>query len=210
MTMINSYWHSLVSTQMKLTRIPRRLLEAAELVPIRSTQTLCRKGDAVRGIFFVLTGEVRLVRRDTNGREIVLHRARSGFIAEASLGAKCYHCDLVAAEKGSLVRFPVYSFREALREDALFRDAWTTQLAIEVMKVRTQCERLGLHSAADRISHYIETEGKDGIIILTQSRKAWAAELGLTHEALYRALRRLQDDGFLLIDGDRIALRNPK
>jgi hypothetical protein len=27
--------------------------------------------------------------------------------------------------------------------------------------------------------------------MLNQSRKAWAAELGLTHEALYRALHRL-------------------
>ena len=73
-------------------------------------------------------------------------------------------------------------------------------------KLRAQCERLSLHNAADRIVHYIESEGTDGVATLNQSRKAWAAELGLTHEALYRVLRRPQADGTLDIDGDRIAI----
>jgi hypothetical protein len=51
---------------------------------------------------------------------------------------------------------------------------------------RSQCERLALNSAADRIEHYIESEGRDGRLELKRTRKAWAAELGLTHEALKR------------------------
>ncbi len=60
--------------------------------------------------------------------------------------------------------------------------------------------------AAQRIVHYIETEGRGGVLVLEQSRKAWAAELGLSHEALYRTLRRLQADGTLVSAG-RGALR---
>jgi CRP/FNR family transcriptional regulator, dissimilatory nitrate respiration regulator len=80
------------------------------------------------------------------------------------------------------------------------------EIAREVRRLRAQCERLSLHGAADRIIHYIEAEGSNGIVILNQTRKAWAAELGLTHEALYRALRRLQTDGTLDIDGGRVAI----
>jgi DNA-binding GntR family transcriptional regulator len=48
------------------------------------------------------------------------------------------------------------------------------------------------------------------MVTLTESRKAWAAELGLTHEALYRALRRLQADGTLDINANRITLSHRK
>ncbi|WP_230646797.1 cyclic nucleotide-binding domain-containing protein [Bradyrhizobium sp. Leaf401] len=36
-------------------------------------------------MFFVLSGEVRLVRRSRSGGEVVLQRTRHGFLAEASL-----------------------------------------------------------------------------------------------------------------------------
>jgi CRP/FNR family transcriptional regulator, dissimilatory nitrate respiration regulator len=65
------------------------------------------------------------------------------------------------------------------------------RLAREVRKSRAQCERLSLRSAPERIVHYIEAEGSDGRLELRQTKKAWAAELGMTHEALYRALAAL-------------------
>ncbi|MDZ7802727.1 hypothetical protein [Thiohalophilus sp.] len=52
----------------------------------------------------------------------------------------------------------------------------------------------------------MESEGVDGVVILEQSRKAWAAELGLSHEALYRTLRRMQDSGMLWQEGQRLWL----
>jgi CRP/FNR family transcriptional regulator, dissimilatory nitrate respiration regulator len=39
----------------------------------------------VQSVFSVISGEVRLIRRDRNGSEIVLQRSRGGFFAEASL-----------------------------------------------------------------------------------------------------------------------------
>jgi len=71
------------------------------------------------------------------------------------------------------------------------------RLAAEVRKLRAQCERLSLHGAAERIAHYIEAEGRDGRLTLRQTRKSWAAELGITHEALYRALASLERAGQL-------------
>ena len=149
----------------------------------------------------VLSGEVRLIRRDPHGREVVLQRSTGGFIAEASLDNRVYHCDALAAQASMLLVFPAMAFLAALDQDVAFRRAWQSLLAREVRKLRSQCERLSLNSAADRILHYIEAEGSNGVLNLTQSKKAWAAELGLTHEALYRTLRRLQDGGELRVDG---------
>lgn len=199
-------WKTLADDQAAaLALIPPPLRKLAERREIAAGELLFRIGDRVQGMFSVISGEIRLIRRDRNGSEVILQRSRGGFFAEASLASRVYHCDGVAAEKGEVLRFPARAFRLALDADAGFRDAWMTHLAREVRKLRAHCERLSLHGAADRILHYIESEGVEGAITLKQSRKAWAAELGLSHEALYRTLRRLQTERVLDIDGDRIA-----
>lgn len=169
-------------------------------------EMLFRVGKPVRSLFCVATGEVQLVRHDLRGTKIVLQRSRGGFIAEASLGSKAYHCDGVVSETGMLLCFPLAAFRAALEEDAPFRNVWMGLLAREVRKLRAQCERLSLNGAAERIIHYIESEGIHDAITLNQSRKAWASELGLSHETLYRTLKRLGNQGLLRIDGSRISL----
>lgn len=202
-------WQELIESQPTLGFIPPGLRGLAERIRIAAGTTLFRVGDPVEYICSVITGEVRLVRRDRNGTEIVLQRARRGFFAEASLGAGAYHCDASITGDGELVRFPAQAFHAAFDQDAAFRNAWMAHLAREVRRLRAQCERLSLHGAGARIVHYIESEGRADAITLDQTRKAWAAELGLTHEALYRALRRLQADGTLRVDGNRIAIVRP-
>jgi CRP-like cAMP-binding protein len=192
-------WAALIRAQPELAAVPARLkLHASELRVARS-DTLCRIGSRPRRMLFLLQGDIRLVRWARNGAEIVLQRATGGFIAEASLESPRYHCDIVAARDARLLAFPIEPFRAALLEDERFRSFWINRLASEVRALRARCERLSLRSAADRIEHCIEAEGKDGRLELRQTRKAWAAELGLTHEALYRALAGLARAGRLLV-----------
>lgn len=199
-------WDAMVRKQPALAAVPDGLRAGVRLRPFVAGETLYKRGTRPRAMLCVLAGEIRLVRHSPGGAVITLQRARAGFIAEASLESNAYHCDVVAAADGRLLEFGIPEFRAALENDAAFRRAWMGQLSREVRKLRAQCERLSLNGAAERILHYIESDGVDGVVVLAQSRKAWAAELGLTHEVLYRTLRRLRDDGTLLLDGDRIAI----
>ncbi len=199
-------WEALIESQPALAVIPPEFQALAEHREVEAGETLFRIGDRLRGIFYVVAGEIWLVRRARNGLTIVLQRTREGFFAEASLQTKVYHCDALVAQRGAVLRFPAQAFRAALATDAMFRNAWMDHLAHELLKSRARSERLGLKNAEHRIVHYIESEGADGIVTLSASRKAWAVDLGLTHEALYRTLRRLQADGTLHIDGNRIIL----
>jgi CRP-like cAMP-binding protein len=200
-------WDVIVLTQPALAAIPAPLRAAAQLRRFAAGETLYRRGDRPSAMLWVLEGELRLVRLTADGSVLIMQRVRSGFIAEASMEASAYHCDVVAAVAGQLLRFPLPLFRAELEREAVFRQAWMRRLALEVRKLRAQSERLGLHGAAERIVHYLETEGSDGAVTLTQSRKAWAAELGLSHEVLYRTLRRLREEGVVDVDGNRVALR---
>lgn len=206
---MNIDWDTLGCGQAALAAIPAPLRAAAQLRPFAAGETLYRRGDRPSAMLWVLDGELRLVRFAVDGSVLIMQRVQSGFIAEASMDASAYHCDVVAAVAGKLLRFPLPLFRAELERDAAFRQAWMRRLALEVRKLRAQSERLSLHNAAERIVHYLETEGSDGAVTLSQSRKAWAAELGLSHEALYRTLRRLREEGVVDVDGNRVAL-SPK
>ncbi len=199
-------WHTLVESQAFLEFIPDDLRKVTEQRNIAAGEMLFRIGSPVRNLYCLLNGEVQLVRHDVSGGRIVLQRSLGGFIAEASIDSKTYHCDAVAAANVSLLCFPVGAFSQALELDSGFRKMWLALLAREVRKLRAKCERLSLHSAAERIVHYLESEGADGTVVLRQSRKAWAEELGLSHEALYRTLKKLTDVGQLKIEGAKVSL----
>jgi CRP-like cAMP-binding protein len=187
--------NELIGRHPELEAVPDRLRRPAAEVFASAGEMLFRLGERPKRMFWVVEGEVRLVRRSRNGAEIVLQRSRSGFMAEASLDASSYHCDAVAAIDSHLLGFPVLSFRDALLNDEPFRAFWMQRLAREVRTLRAQCERLSLRGAAERIEHYVVSEGVDGRLQLRQTMKAWAAELGLTHEALYRAMAGLRRAG---------------
>jgi CRP/FNR family transcriptional regulator, dissimilatory nitrate respiration regulator len=199
-------WTSLARESPLLAVLPepaRRLTRSLE-VPLGSG--VFGRGDRPQAMFFVLSGEVRLLRRSRSGGEIVLQRTRRGFLAEASLDQPTYHCDAVAAAPTRLLAIPRKAFADALAV-AGFRDRWITHLAQELRKVRAHTERLSLKTARERIVHYIETEGEAGAVDLNQSKKDWAAELGLTHEALYRTLAQMQRRGELTREHSRLSLR---
>jgi CRP-like cAMP-binding protein len=188
-------WVSLMQAHPDLVALPAGLRRHAVNIVAVAGEIVFRLGTQPRQMLWVVDGEVRLVRRSRNGAEIVLQRAYSGFVAEASLESSRYHCDAVAAMNSRMLGLPIASLREALRHDERFRTFWMMRLAREVRSLRAQCERLNLRSASDRIEHYIEAEGNNGRLELRRSRKAWAAELGVTHEALYRTLASLRRTG---------------
>lgn len=185
---------------------PSELRARSREIALDSGQAIFRTGERPESLHFVRRGEMVLVRHSRDGQPIVLQRVHEGFIAEASIESPLYHCDGVATVPTVVLAFPIAALRSALDTDARFRAAWSRHLAGEVRSLRARCERLSLHRAADRITHYLETEGVGGAVVLDRSMKSWAADLGLTHEALYRTIARMKCAGTLSVDGSRVAL----
>jgi CRP-like cAMP-binding protein len=201
---VNLDWPSLIALEPSAGLIPSALCALAKQLNAKTGTTLFRIGDPVRHVYLVVRGEARLIRLGRQGETVILQRSRGGFIAEASLDTRSYHCDAITAEPTTLLQFPASTFRNALESEPVFRRGWQSLLAKEGRKLRAQCERRSLNSAVYRISHYIESEGSNGVVNLTQTKKSWAAELGLTHEALYRALRRMQKDDSMSVEGSKL------
>jgi CRP/FNR family transcriptional regulator, dissimilatory nitrate respiration regulator len=170
---------------------------AATQRSLKAGQTLFRSGGNTAGLYEIVKGKVRLVRVDRSGREAVFHVAAAGdTLAEASLFSPTYHCDAIASTDAVVRLYPKAVLLAELARDPKRAQAFTATLALQVMTLRTRLEQRNIHSARDRLRHYLAINAaRDGRTVrISGTLKDLAGELGLTHEALYRTLAEMTAD----------------
>jgi CRP-like cAMP-binding protein len=172
--------------------------DAAVERALNAGQTLFRTGARTAGLYEIVKGKVRLVRVDRSGREAVLQVATPGdTLAEASLFSSTYHCDAIATTDAVVRLYPKAVLLAELERNPKVAQSFTAMLAHQVMTLRTRLEQRNIHSARDRVRHYlaINADPSGRTVALSGTLKDIAADLGLTHEALYRTLADMAADG---------------
>lgn len=165
---------------------------------VKAGQTLFRTGARTAGLYEIVKGKVRLLRWDRSGREAVLQVAASGdTLAEASLFSSTYHCDAIVTTAGIVRLYPKVILLDELRRNPKAAQAFMAMLAHQVMALRTRLEQRNIHSARDRVRHYLAANAdlNGRAVTLSGTLKEVAAELGLSHEVLYRTLAEMSADG---------------
>ena len=176
---------------------------------LKAGEALFRLGDKATGFYEVVSGRVRLVRVDRVGRETVLHVAGPAeTLAEASLFSGQYHCDAVANTDATVRVYPKRQVVSVFEKDPKALKTFTAMLAHQVMSLRTRLQQRNIRSARERVRQFLALNiGPDGRTVeLHGTLKDLAAEIGLTHEALYRALAALERAGEIKRGGNRIML----
>jgi len=176
--------------------LPKGLLGQCHAHHFEKGDYLFHQGKKPEYMFFIVSGEAVLTRISSHGEPTILQRCKGGFVSEASLLVDAYHCDAIATHNGQAIKLPIKSLRDALT-DSRFSMKWVQLLSKEIMRLRTQSERLGLKDIRSKLIHLIETEGKQGVLTLQSDFKSMASEIGVTHEALYRAIATLEKEGLL-------------
>ena len=189
--------------------LPAAVRAAAIDRKLKAGEALFRLGDKTAGLFEILTGRVRLTRVDRSGHEVILYVAGPGeTLAEASLFSPAYHCDAIASTDALVRIYPKAALLAAFDKDAKALRAFTAALAHQVMNLRTRIEQRNIRSARERVRHFLKLNvGVDGrTVALRGTLKDLAAELGLTHEALYRTLAALERSGAIKRTKGKITL----
>ena len=178
--------------------LPQSIRDAGSDRTRKPGEFLFRRDAPTVGLYEIVKGTVKLVRLDASGRETVLYVASAGdFIAEASLFSSTYHCDAIATTKTVVRLYPKNLLLREFERNAEAAQAFMAMLAEQVMSLRTKLEQRNIHSARDRVRHYLalnrDIAGRT--VTLPGTLKDLAGELGLTHEALYRTLAEMAADG---------------
>ncbi len=166
---------------------------AISQLEISSGDVLFRVGETPTGFYFLSSGEMHLLRYTEIGDAIPIHRAFSGqCFAEASLFSKAYHCDAVAQRDCELARMDRIQTLKFMEADSLFARNVSAYLAQQVQDYRRILELRSIRSAQERVLAAIAEGWMKGNIM------SFAGQIGLTHEAAYRALSALVKTGKLV------------
>ena len=172
-------------------------------------EPLFRQGDPATAVYGVEAGRMRLVRHTAEGSAVTLAVARAGeALAEASLFAEVYHCDAVADLPSTVAAFPHRDLRAALRANADLAARFVALFARQVQELRARLELRNVRSARERVLAWLELVTSGPLAPPPDGRplKDLAAELGLTPEALYRTLARLEREGAIARAGRSLGL----
>jgi len=131
------------------------------------------------------------------GTQVSMHTVRPGeLFAEASIFSARYHCDAIATRTSDVLVYPMAEVARRLKEERSDLWAFAAELAHRVQDLRTGLEMRQIRSATERVLQSLRLRcGASGTWKLDGTLKLFAEDIGLTHEALYRALARLERDG---------------
>lgn len=190
--------------------LPVAIRRRSTVRELASGEILFRQGDRASSIFEVEQGRLRLVRITLDSHPVVLHMARKGeLFAEAALFSSTYRCDAIAAVASRVRVFPKRELLAAFRADPEIGERFMAMLAHQIHALRARLEERNIGSARERVLHHLAlAAGKDGRTMRVDSTLMdLAAEIGLSHETLYRALAALEKSGAIARTPSRIVLR---
>ncbi len=173
-------------------------------------EALFCQGDPTFALFAVRRGRVHLVRHLADGSTITLHVAHDGeTFSEAALFSPVYHCDAIADVDTEIEVHSRDALSQALDESPEAMRAFMVNLAHQVITLRSHLEIRNIRSARDRVIQFLRLMASEesGGVTFARPLKDIAGDIGLTHEAFYRTLAKLEKSGKITRNGRSITLQ---
>lgn len=173
---------------------------------VATGDSVFRQGEPAAAIFQVREGSVSMVRHLADGSLLTVATSGPGeTFAEASLFSEDYHCDAIARAKSVVLSIPSATLRQKLASDPVLAVEYAKFLSQQVRELRARLEIQRIRRASERVMAWLMWRARGRPTF--EVADAWtriASELGLTPEALYRALKELESKGAIFRDGRQV------
>ncbi|RUW60687.1 Crp/Fnr family transcriptional regulator [Mesorhizobium sp. M7A.F.Ca.US.008.03.1.1] len=179
--------------------------------PLLPGQFLFRQGEPADRVFLIRRGHLRMVRHLASGEAVVIHTGQTGdLFAEAALFAQNYHCDGQAVDAAAVASCRKAEVLRAFGASPSMSLAWIERVTQQLHAARALIELRNIRSAEERVLQHLRLRADSAGEVAFEGRLLdVAAELGLTHEAYYRALANLARSGAISRDRRRMRLSSP-
>ena len=172
-------------------------------------QILFSEDDPCTGFYVLVEGAIQLTRFGlTPGSHPTLAVVLpiSSFAEAAMFAGEAFPATATALKPSRVVHFPKERFLRAMREDPDLALAIIHAQAVWLRKLTMQIQQLSASDSTDRLKHWLrEHLPKKGALTLPVTKKALAAQLGMTPETLSRGFRSFQDQGLIQVKGTQIS-----
>ena len=181
----------------QLNQLPAELRAMLSFKDLAVGQTLFAQREPAAAVFILESGYIQLLNYTEDGQQINHYSVRTGeSFAEVALFYDHYICTAIAHAPSRVLVLPKQPFLNALKTDPELAVTFMEQLVQRLHASKILLELRSIRSAQKRVLHYLQLNVQaDGITVnFDRSLKAIAADLGLTPEALSRALKQLHKE----------------
>lgn len=187
-----------------------RIVAAGQEVSLQRGFQIYRRGDACRGISFVLDGQARVYRVAESGREITLYEVFPGetciLNAACILGKQRYPADAVVSRPVRAFVVPSDFFREQLQHSGVLQRYVFELLSLRMTELMELVDEVAFRRMDERLADYLEEKSSNGLLEATH--QAIAADLGTSREVVTRILRDMEQRGEVKLGRGSIELIN--
>ncbi len=193
--------------QQKLARISitRRLDEG---------QMLFMEEEPCTGFFVLVEGGIQLTRTShIPGAHptLAVLLPISSFAEAAMFGDEAFPATATAIKPSVVVHFPKKAFLAAMEEEPALAQALIHAQAVWLRTLTQKIQQLSSADSLERLVQWLDQRlPTTGAFRLPLTKKALAAQLGMTPETLSRGLRTLQDRGMIEVVGQSLTRRSPR
>lgn len=169
--------------------------------------------DPCTGFFVLVEGAIQLTRSGTvpgAHPTLAVILPVNSFAEAAMFGGEAFPVTATAIKPSRVVHFPKEAFLAALRGDADLALAVIHAQAVWLRKIAQKVQELSGSDSLERLRNWLRTNLPERTpFTLPVTKKALAAQLGMTPETLSRGLRIFQDQGLIEVDGLKLVRKGP-
>ncbi|GFK93854.1 CRP-like cAMP-activated global transcriptional regulator [Fundidesulfovibrio magnetotacticus] len=176
-------------------------------------QVVFFEGAEAKGLYVLLSGQVKIYKSSSEGKEQILHVLGPGepFAEVPMFQGTRFPANAMAIQPSSVLYLEKSVLTRLMERDAGFAMAMLAALSQRLRQMATMIGQLTLREVPARLAAYLlhQSEGKDSPAFdLDMSKGHLAGFLGATREALSRALARLEDQGYITMRGRNITIED--
>ncbi len=183
------------------------LTQAARPRTVARHEMITHRGDRPDGLFFVLSGEIKLLLISAAGAERIVRLVRGGdtFFEEAAIADTPLRMAAQAGRDSRILFVPRHAVQAAMACHDVFAQGLIRLLSRRMDDLLAGMELCEQRNSAQRVAHYLVKHARherDSVEVrLSSAKQVIASQLNMTPESFSRVLGRLARDGFIVPRG---------
>jgi CRP/FNR family transcriptional regulator len=192
-------------------KLVEEILGFAEVIEIKEGDIIMDYGKKVRFLPIIVNGTIRVMRKDEEGREIILYyltNNESCAMAYACcMEAKLSEVKAVAEDNVELIKIPHEKLDEWLMKYPSWKIYIFKSFTLRFNELLRSLESIAFHKLDERLINYLKNKSKlSGKSSLQLSHNQIAEEMGTSRVVISRLLKQLENDKKLILYRNEIKL----
>jgi len=189
----------------------KELLEVGKYVEIEEGHVLMRPGGYIRTVPIIISGSIKILRSDTEGRDALLYYLGGLDSCAMSLSCCLNHrqseITAVAEEKTTLISIPVEKIEEWITKYASWKQFVFTTYQRRFDDLLGAIDQIAFHKLDERLLGLLKRKSKQcGCSVFTVTHEEIAGELATSREVISRLLKQLEKLGRVKLSRNKIEL----